>query len=191
MTEAGKQKVALKLRREKDKKGKKHWVVKYGRQKKDGSIGWAKTHWKIGPISFQPMPLFHEMKNAIYFQTNKIPREDKCFTSMEPKIRVALSNAAPRHGCTFKKNKFNGQTWLLDGKPYLDFAVVDYERHRNKNYRGKGLLVIAERLRDRRPDFKRMERKSKAMFRAAIVVFKNGAWTFVPGKTLPEDKRHG
>ena len=110
---------------------------------------------------------------------------------MGPKIRIALSEAAPLCGCEFKKNKFNGQTWFLRGKAYMDFAVLDYEKHRERSYRGKRLVDIAEKLRDRRPDFKRMERKSKAMFRVAIVVFKNGTWKFVPGKTLPEDKRHG
>jgi hypothetical protein len=191
MTEVRKPKVALKVRRQKDKHGKKYWVVKYGRHKKDGDIGWAKTHWKIGPTSLQPMPVFHAIIHSIYFRTNKIPRPDKCFASMSAKIQVALSDAAPLCGCKFEKNKFNGRTWILRGKPYMDFAVVDFERHRERNYKGKRLLVIAEELRSRRPDFERMERKSHAMFRAAIVVFKNGVWKFVPGKTLPEDKRHG
>jgi hypothetical protein len=90
MTEVRKPKVALKVRREKDKKGKKRWIVKYGRHKKDGTVGWANEHWKIGPTSLQPRPLFHEMKNTIYFHTNKIPRPDKCFGSVGPKVRIAL-----------------------------------------------------------------------------------------------------
>jgi hypothetical protein len=188
MTEVRKPTVALKVRREKDKHGKKYWVVKYGRQKKDGNVGWAKTHWKIGPTSMQPKPVFYTIVNSIHFYINRILRADKCFGSMGPKIRVALSDAATLCGCKFEKNKFNGQMWILDGKPYLDFVVVDYERH---NYSGKKLLVIAEKLRASRPDFKRMERKSSAMFRVAIVVFNNGVWKFVPGKTLPEEKRHG
>jgi hypothetical protein len=188
MTEVPKSKVALKVRREKDKKGKKRWIVKYGREKKDGSIGWATKPWVILPTSMQPKPVFYTIVNSIYFYINRIPSADKCFGKMGPNIRVALSDAAPLCGCTFEKNKFNGQTWILDGKPYLDFAVVDYERH---DYSGRKLPVIADKLRERRPDFKRMERKSRAMFRVAIVIFKKGVWKFVPGKTLPEDKRHG
>ena len=192
MQKAIKQTVALKLRRRKDKHGKKHWVVGYGRKKKDGKIGWATTEWKIRTDSWLPKPVFYAVVNSIFFQTKKIAPIDKCFAKMDPKIRVALSNAAPVCGCAFKENDFDGRMWLLDGKPFLDFMVVDYEKHHDQKYKGPKLLALADELRERRPKFMRMERKSRAMFRVVIAVLKKGGWKFVPGKTLPEgERRHG
>jgi hypothetical protein len=191
MQKEHKLRVALKLRRKTDEHGKKQWVLKYGRPKKEGTITWAAEPWKIGPTSLQPKPVFYTTIQSIYFRINKIPKIKKCFESMEPKIRVALSEAAPSCGCGFKKNKFGGLTWILDGKPFMDFAVVNYEKHRDEGYKGKGLMTIAEKLRAHRRNFRDMERKSLAMFRVAIVVFENGAWRFIPGKTLPKEKRHG
>jgi hypothetical protein len=191
MQKKSKQKVALRLRH-KDRHGKEQWVVKYGRLKKDGTVGWSQTPWVVRAHSWQPKPVFFAIVNSIFHYTNKIPKPDKCFESMEPKIRVALSEAAPLCGCGFKKNKFGGLTWILDGRPFMDFAVVNYEKHRDEGYEGsKGLMTLAEKLRPHRRKVRYMERKSSAMFRVAIVVLKNGVWKFVPGKTLPKEKRHG
>ena len=179
-----KQRVGLKLHRHTDKRGKRKWVLKYGKKKQDGTIGWATTDWKVREDSWTPKPLFFAIMNSVRFYTRKVPKTDKSFMTMERKIRVALSESASSCGCRFRENKFNGFTWFLDDKPFIDFAVVDYSKHSDRNYNGTRLLVLSQKLRDGRPDFRRMERKSEAMFRVAIAVIAGSALKFVPGNTL-------
>jgi hypothetical protein len=184
MKTENKPKVALKLSRQKDKHGKKQWVLPYGRFNKDGELVWAATDWEIQATSLLPRTIFGLLKGYIF---RRIPKQDKSFGTMEGKIRSALCEAASACSCKFKENRYGGFTWLLDGKPLLALAVVDFEKHRAKSW-GK----LAQQLREHRPNhFERMERKSGATLRMAVVVVKGGSFLLVPAATLPEEKRHG
>jgi hypothetical protein len=72
---------------------------------------------------------------------------------MEPKFKVALSEAASVCGCEAKPSKFNGITWILKKRKLIDFAIVDFERHKDRGYSGKmGLRKLAKKLRNRGDD---------------------------------------
>ena len=171
-----KQKIALKLRRVKSKNGRR-WLLKYGRFNKDGEIGWAEPDWKIGPTSQIPRPIFYALRSNIYRNLKKV-EGDKSFETMAPKLRVALCQAAVECGCEFKQNPYNGFTWKLDDKWVFALSVLNFEKHGDAKP-----SVLAEQLREHRKNFRRMERKSKATLRGAIVVLKGGFWKFVPAKT--------
>lgn len=171
-----KQKIALELRRDKSKNGRR-WLLKYGRFNKDGEIGWAKKEWKIGPTSQLPKPIFFTLQSIVFRHLKKV-EGDKNYETMKPKIIVALSEAAIECGCKFEHNPKGRFDWLLGSKRLLAFTVLPLEKHGDAK-----LSVLAEQLRKHRKGFRRMEQKSGARLRAAIVVLKGGLWKFVPART--------
>jgi hypothetical protein len=184
----------LKLRRKKDKHGKKRWMLKHGAFLQDGKLSWDKTEWVVRPDSFLPTRFFYKIVNAISYQVrHKVPKSQKSFSSLHPQIRKALCSAATNCGCKFKQNEYDGYTWSLKGDPFMDFTILDFSELQDGNiYKGKRILDLGEKIRKShsRPQLRRMERKSKAMFRVAIAVMNKGILPkFVPGRT--REDHHG
>jgi hypothetical protein len=176
-----KQRVWLRVRKTRDKRGDR--LLRYGKARVDGTVSWAKTDWAVRSTSQLPKPLFFAITNSLTFQLRRVPKVDKQYPNLKPKITLALTNAASTCGCGFLDNKFGGRTWTLQDKPFIEFAIIDFSNHK-----GTTLGKLTPQIRERRKRFRRMERKSKALFRVAMVVLRGGFVKIVPAKPL-EEKR--
>jgi hypothetical protein len=179
-----KPKIKLELRRRESKHGKNRWALRYGRYRKDGTVGWSEKDWEVRPTSMLPKALFHPLQTSILHYVSKIPKDERSFPMMAEKILEALRQEARAWGCEYKDNSYNGLHWLLKHEKLIAFTVIDFEGHHSSSYLGKdGLSRLAQRLRELWSVFGKMERRSGAVFRIAVVVLKGGYWRIVPGKS--------
>lgn len=153
---------------------------------------------EIRENSFLPRAAFFLVQHALVNRMKRIPRSEKSFGAMVPQIRKGLAAGARDCGCDYDwKAEHDRMLWKPDPedkRPVLGFIILDFSKHHDKKeYRGKGLLKLAEKVRTRREEFRRMERRCHAVLRFAIIVIQgtNGGLIpkVIPAKTLPKEKR--
>ena len=124
-----------------------------------------------------PRGLFFTVTSFVLRRVKEL--RDKSFSALEEAILWGLREAAVACGCTWKVKSVHGDlVWILDGHRFFAFQVVDFHRHGDAK-----LADLRALLRKRRPRFKKMERKSRSLFRASLVLLKGDFVKFVPGKT--------
>lgn len=156
----------------------------------------------IGEYSWLPRSAFYLIQHAISNRLKSVDVGDKQeFEPVRAKIQNGLASAAKKCHCVYDWKAETGRMLWKTGQrgkpPVIAFIIVDFSRHHDKfEYKGKGGLVrLAEYIRRKRREVRRLERHSRAILRIAIVVLKHANGKFLLPKitvcrTLPKEKRH-
>lgn len=164
--------------------------MKYGRLRLDKTVGWATDDWRIKETSGWPMGMFIPLSTYIVNAVNKVSKSVKSFDTLQEPIRNSLLQVAAMFGCEAKRKSDVTIRFLLDGKRFADFLILDFHNHDKTEFlqepdrngkQHRDIRKLTAKLRSRRPAFNSMERKSPAMLRFAVVVLANGLTWLIPG----------
>jgi hypothetical protein len=157
-----------------------HRVLKSGRLDKNGVVRWSKANWNVGKHSWMPRGLFYVVNSFVLRRVKETP--DKSFPAMKHAVIKALCEAAMACSCTRKLKRSDGDvTWFLNGARFFAFQVEEFHQHADAEVSDLRAL-----LRKHSSRFRKMERRSQALFRGCFVVLKGDFVKFIPGKTRNE-----
>ncbi len=157
------------------KPGKKYWVLKHKRMRKNGEYG-KPEKWELK----QNVPdwIFKRLAADVKHLFEKIDRDDRTYHKELPKITATLTRNGIAQGFKAKATHrdYGDVTWYLDDKPVATVMIADMGEHPQlwKPYE------VPERLREEKSGegkrFRRMERKSQAPIRLVWAVSLHGRW---------------
>jgi hypothetical protein len=164
-------------------------ILKYRKQRKSGDwANWPKKPYEVFEVSILPPAIYGPVWRSLTNRLNKLIEQDhQPYKQCSEATIQRLKYWGKVNKCKRKATKY-GLTWhCLENKFFLEFLVLDLTdeetmtRKAVQDYLRKDKHTAGRR-------FRQLEADSKAMYRVAICIFKDG-WFWLAGKTRPKEEK--
>jgi hypothetical protein len=160
-------------------------ILKYRKQYKSGKWAkWPTKDFKIGSTSKLPPAIYLPIWYNLRTRLASLIEDGQSFKRCSGATTQRLKYWGKQFTCTTKTTD-HGLLWdCLADKSFIEFLVLDITDKEVMTY-GEALDYLKKSKHSPGRRFKRLENDSKAMFRIAILIFKDEAFWLL-GKTLPK-----